>query len=171
MSLFQENLSKWLVLVLFIAIALGSMWVVSRRNKKLALDREMIAAAYAGNFVAVRRLIREGAEVNDCSDGGPSVLFFAVKTNDIALTKELLDAAANPNLPNCTPTPLGQAVYLDNVDMVKLLLLYGANPNLPDGLNGLVLDSARKSTDPELVKILIEHGALSVEDANTTTHR
>ena len=58
-------------------------------------------------------------------------LIDAAKSGDIEMVRELLDAGADPNIPDdYGTTPLSIACESVDLDLMKLLLDYGADPNL-----------------------------------------
>jgi ankyrin repeat protein len=90
-----------------------------------------------GNFVVVKRLIFEGADLNDCSgwDNCSSALTLAVEHGNTDLVKILFEAGADVNHPNTRlirgRTPLAAAAKLGDKGIIWLLFDYGADSNAP----------------------------------------
>ena len=78
-------------------------------------------------------MIVEGANVNETTLGGYTVLHFAVVNNDIEIVNVLLAAGAGVNqTDNNGWTSLHFAVVHDDVEVVNILLAAGADVNQRD---------------------------------------
>lgn len=95
-------------------------------------------AAEAGRVDEVRRLLQNGAGVNEKIDdlGGLNALMLAARRGHLEVVKVLLKAGADPNAFGATDygkTPLASAITTGkrNVNIVRLLLNAGADPNKP----------------------------------------
>ena len=84
----------------------------------------------------------------------------AARRNDLEMVRLLLDAGANPSLPE-EGAPLGGAlwiaVYQKQREMAKLLLEHGANPDTAPESSGPAILHTRK--DPDLRQLLLDYGA------------
>lgn len=92
-----------------------------------------------------------GADINARNEKGQTLLFVAVKNDNINLVKLLMNAGADPNIPdNRTDTPLMMAALKGDIDMVRVLIeranLYAINRR---GQTALML-----STKPQTRKLL-----------------
>ena len=118
----------------------------------------MYSALY-GDGNAVRLLLEKGADPNARNDAGATALMYAAANEE--KTRLLLDQKADPNLRSGEGrTALLIAVARpDSYASVKLLLDRGADikPQLPDGRGVLTL--AIGSRDPQLLQLLLDHGA------------
>src|SRR5436190_13898408 len=118
----------------------------------------MYAALY-GNVESVRLLLDRGALVNARNDAGATALMYAVE--DVAATKLLLERGADPNLRSGEGRTalMIAAANAESFSVVKLLLDKGADAklSLPDGRGALAL--AVNSSDPQVLKLLLERGA------------
>lgn len=129
----------------------------------------LAAAIDAGDPAAVRAAAREGADWNALLQGnitdttilGYAVAAVAEKGSPVPLVEALLDAGADPNTALLYGEPLLRGTMLfagkpNTLAVAKLLLERGANPN-PPGDSAAPLPQA--GSDPELVKLLLKHGA------------
>jgi ankyrin repeat protein len=118
----------------------------------------MYAALYGGADV-LRLLLGKGADPNAQNAAGGTALMYAV--DDIEKVRILLEHGAKPNLVSGEGRSalLIAAGWAGSYSTVKLLLDSGADPKLrlPDGRG--VLRLAMNAADPQLMQLLIEHGA------------
>ncbi len=93
--------------------------------------------------------------------GNTTALIYAVRNNQLDMTKTLLMGGANPNISDSNDTnALRWACYNKNYKIVKLLLATGANPNLTSKKDGkTALHIAVKKNDIKIIKILLLNGA------------
>jgi ankyrin repeat protein len=71
-------------------------------------------------------ILKLGGNPNTASSCGTTPIYMAVSQNDIAMTRLLLKAHANPNVTIKSITPLVKAEEFKNTKMIKLLKQYGA---------------------------------------------
>ncbi len=125
----------------------------------------LLAATLRGQLPAVRWLLAHGAKP-DLLIGKNEVtaLQTAVSTEDLAITRALVDAGADVNLVNGDlMSPLHLAVSLRNMPAVDLLLERGANVNaaMGDGRRALDLAIEKDSANVnEIIALLRTHGAI-----------
>jgi ankyrin repeat protein len=112
-------------------------------------------AVKSGDREAVRALVKQPAQVNAAEPDGTTALHWAVRANDLDTVKLLLAAGANPNAANrYGVTPLSLAAQNSNPGIAAALLQAGADAQGP-----LVLMNAAHAGNPEVMKLLIAHGA------------
>lgn len=111
-----------------------------------------------GDRRAVDLLLQNGADVNSrCLNF--TALFLAVRNNQMAIARELIDKGADVNatIGVTNLTAISSAAYLGNVDMVNLLIANGAVLNPPNVMTPL--DIAAVHGRYEVVVALLNNGA------------
>jgi len=117
----------------------------------------------------VEALIAAGADVNEKSNNGNSVLKNAIEKGDPATVSALLAAGADPEVTDNDRRPaLHMAVKLGHIEIVKMLLdanlLWpdkhgaGANINAKDWEDDTPLTLAAMYDQPEIATLLVERG-------------
>ncbi len=120
----------------------------------------IVDAAKAGDLSAVRKLIKEHADVNSLASDSSSALLWAAYHSDEEMTKALLEAGATVDAANhYGVTPLLQASRNGDVPVLRALLAAGADPTRwhPEGETPLM--AASRTGRVEAVQMLISHGA------------
>lgn len=89
-----------------------------------------------------------------------SVIFKAIKTNDLTTVTLLLKYGADPDFQDeLGQTPLLTAVENENHEMIRLLLEAGAYPNIFSTLGTSPLINAVKAGNIGIIKLLLQAGA------------
>jgi ankyrin repeat protein len=127
----------------------------------------LMRAAAKNQVDEVRRLLKEGADVNQSADLGFTALIFASMLGHLDVIKILLDAGADPNgvagmsHPRIIITPLLAAMVRTNkkrLETIDVLIAGGAKVNPPAGWQA-PLYNAVTIGDVEMVKAILERGA------------
>jgi ankyrin repeat protein len=116
-------------------------------------------ACYFGHEDLARFLVLKGADVNLASKNGFNVfpIHSAAASNNIAITKMLLDAGAYPNVcQKAGVAPLHTAAQLGNIELIILLLEHGAEVGLRMEGGKLPADLAAEKGFNEIAEILRE---------------
>jgi ankyrin repeat protein len=137
-------------------------------------ESPLAVAARAGDVVAIRTLVKSGADPNEPGGGNDwTPLEHAIHKHQNASVSALLDARADPNRADPRGlTPLMMAAGYGYTDTVQLLLARGADPRVRDrdGLTALDLAATGVSDidrftlfdcQSSTVKLLREAGAPS----------
>jgi ankyrin repeat protein len=117
-------------------------------------------AARADDLTAVRKLIKEHADVNTPAADGSSALLWAAFRSDAEMVKALVAAGASVDAANhYGVTPLLQASRNGDVEMIQALLDAGADPTRwhPEGETPLM--AASRTGRVDAVKLLLSHGS------------
>ncbi|GGE40703.1 ankyrin repeat protein [Pedobacter psychrotolerans] len=116
-------------------------------------------ACYFGHEELARFLVMKGADVNIASKNGFNVfpIHSAVASNNLQISKMLLDAGAYPNVcQKAGMAPLHTAAQLGNIELIILLLEHGAEVNLRMEGGKLPADLAAEKGFNEIAEILRE---------------
>jgi ankyrin repeat protein len=120
----------------------------------------VVDAARADDLPAVRKLIKEQADVNRAANDGASALLWAAFHSSEEMTKALLAAGAVVDAANhYGVTPLLQASRNGDVSVIKALLDAGADATRwhPEGETPLM--AASRTGHVDAVKLLLSHGS------------
>ena len=127
-----------------------------------AIDSPVADAAQQGDLDAVRRLLREGADVNAPQGDGMTALHWAAERGDASLCEVLLYAGARVDAGTRIGhyTPLHLAARAANEAVLGLLLRAGSDPNAVTTNSGAApLHLAAASGDRRVIAALVEGGA------------
>ena len=125
-------------------------------------DAPVADAAARGDLEAVRRLLRDGADVNASQGDGMTALHWAAERDDAELADVLLYAGARLDAGTRIGhyTPLHLAARSAGATLVELLLDAGGDPNANTTNSGATpLHLAAATGDPAVVGALAEAGA------------
>jgi len=117
-------------------------------------------AAKADDLGAVRKLIKEHADVNAAANDGSSALLWAAYRSDAEMAKALVAAGAAVDAANhYGVTPLLQASRNGNVEVMRALLDAGADPTRwhPEGETPLM--AASRTGRVDAVQLLLSRGS------------
>jgi ankyrin repeat protein len=131
------------------------------RAKKL-LDAALLEAARGGAPVVIELLLDAGASANAKGTYG-SALSYGLE-HGVDFVRLMLARGASPNAAAVNDdSVLHQAVSLGRIDIARALLEAGADPNRSAGALTPLHGAARASLDadvpPEMVDLLVDHGA------------
>jgi ankyrin repeat protein len=127
------------------------------------IGRELLEAAKSTDETAIRRLLALGVDVNSKA-GGATALLRSAQIDNLALCQLLLEAGADPNLPDSNGrTPL---YWANAPELVALLLSHGASVKAEHPLDGEIsLHAAAGHGQSDRLKLLL--GGDGIEMINT----
>ena len=134
---------------------------VNVNQKQLDGATALAWAVHYDNLELVKLLIAAGADVNAANDYGVTPLALACDNGSVVMVETLLNARADPDRPRLSgETPMMTCVYRGSVGGARALLARGANVNAAETRHGqTALMWAAEHKHPDLVRVLIEHGA------------
>ena len=116
-------------------------------------------AVFGGNTEIIRWLAANGAKTDASTRAGiDSPLCLAVDTQNTECIKLLLELGASTSGSNYSG-PLSNAIRTCNAEHVRILLEAGADADSKDRYNQSLLHSAVCNNPPEVIELLIKHGA------------
>jgi len=113
-----------------------------------------------GNLSKVKKLLKEGSDVNGKDEYGSPALHIALLYKHKGIVKQLIKKGADVNAKNFFgATALQVASHLGQTDMVKLLIKKGADVNAKDYHGNTALIVATEARNRKIVKVLLKNGA------------
>ena len=151
-----------------------------RSRKQNKAVEKLIDAAMDGKLKQVQQLIASGVDVNAIGSCNRTALSLAIQSGKISVIQTLLEAGADPNLPDETDdgladsSPLMEAASTffatNRGEMVRLLIQRGANVNQQENKGQTALMQALAYSDLDAIAALIEAGAnLDIQDNDGNT--
>jgi hypothetical protein len=163
------RIASVLSMVTFVSIHLLSRPLISRSSSSYQMQKTVAKAkpTHVASVVTDRPASEAAAGALYASN---QPLFEAVKSNNIDLTRMLLDGVSrtaqetNNNYDiNCEDpqgmTPLIEATLIGNIDLVKLLLNHGARAQPIPGFLHTPLRAACLTSNLDLIRLLLDEGA------------
>src|SRR5688572_9599411 len=142
------------LLALIVAVTLSS-------SLSAAGPSDVANAAQSKDATAVRKLIKEGADVNGAQGDGMTALHWAALNGDAELASMLLYAGANVGAKTRIGgyTPLHLAAQIGNANVIAPLVAAGASVTAATATGATALMQAAHSGSTDAVRIQIENGA------------
>jgi len=152
-----NNTTKFLALVL--SAALTSAALPSSIGATGPSD--IADAAQAKNAATVKKLLKDGADVNAAQGDGMTALHWAVLNGDAEMASMLLYAGANVVARTRIGgyTPLHLAAQVGHASVIAPLVAAGAQVSVTTSTGATALMHAAHSGSADAVRILIENGA------------
>src|SRR5689334_12684732 len=164
------------LLALILAAALSTSFAVHLRadaSAQQASPSTIADAAQSKNAIAVKKLLKDGADVNGAQGDGMTALHWAALNGDAEIAQMLLYAGANVGARTRLGgyTPLHLAAQMGNAAVIAPLIAAGASVSATTATGATPLMEAAHSGNVEVVRTLIENKAdLNVkETANGQT--
>jgi ankyrin repeat protein len=151
----------WLGLPLMLGFMLGFGPVAPNALLHAASNAAPVAdAAKADDLAAVRKLIKERADVNAAANDGSTALLWAAYRSNAEMTKALLAAGAAVDSANrYGVTPLLQASRNGDVEIIQALLDAGAEPTRWHAEGETPLMAASRTGRVDAVRLLLSKGS------------
>ncbi len=143
----------------FLFSLLALLFPQNTTDSKQQLNDQLFEAVRKGDAAAVTSLLDRGADVNAKFRYGATALFKAAERGNVEVTKVLIERGADVKVKDTFygATAMTWALNGKHFEVVRLLLQKGA-----DGGDDVLMEGIRES-NPELVKLAIESGALKPE--------
>jgi uncharacterized protein len=143
------------VLVAIVAIVVCAAWVQASGPTTIA------EAAQSRDLAAVKKLLKEGADVNAAQGDGMTALHWAALNGDAEIAQMLLYAGANVSAKTRIGgyTPLHLASQIGNANVIAPLLAANAPVAVVTSTGATPLMQAAASGSADSVRMLLENGA------------
>ena len=138
---------------------------VSGRSEQQIMNDQLRSAAIKGKVRRVRKLLKDGAEVDYKDVNKLTPLYFAASHGFADVARALLEHGADPNVAreDSLGPPLVQAAYHSHMDVLKLLVEHKADINAINYSQRTGLHEAVWRNQPDPAFLLLKAGA----DPNT----
>ncbi len=142
----------------FLFSLLALLFQQSTTNPKQQLNDQLYEAVRKGDAAAVTSLLDRGADVNAKFRYGATALFKAAERGNVAVAKVLTDRGADVKVKDTFygATAMTWALNGKHLEVVRLLVQKGSD------VEDVLMEGTRES-NPELVKIALDSGALKPE--------
>lgn len=134
------------------------------------VEYDLLSATAFGDEQRVSKILALETSQPDANRSHPRALSFAVKMNDVGITKQLIEAGTSVDAsaksdPMLGRTPLHIAAMYNSVEVAKVLIDAGANINITNESLETPLHLARpffmrnRDANLKLIRLLLENGA------------
>ena len=131
------------------------------------VDRELFAAAEAGNAPAIAKALAAGANVNARDERGRTPAMAATHARKAAAVEALLAAGADVNLrDDRLDNPFLYAGAEGLLDILRLAIAAGADPRITNRFGGTALIPAAERGHVEVVRELLTRTKVDVNHVN-----
>ncbi|KAI1125692.1 ankyrin repeat-containing domain protein [Nemania abortiva] len=131
-------------------------------NKDTLLHFAVWGGGRARTYECLRKLLEYTPLLNQRNRQGETALNCFEKSTPILPIRLLLNRGADPEIPNSDGyTPISTAIRVGNLDICKYLVSKRVNINSRSGKEGGPIHLACKKASIELVKLLVENGAVT----------
>lgn len=143
-----------------LVVALGLASSVLAPTVDGATGNPLVEAASVGDMAAVRRLVRQGHDVNAAGPDGATALHWAVRAEDDEAVAMLVAAGAKVSTANALGiTPVYVAAAQGNVAIVRRLLDAGASIEATDPTGDTLLMATVRAGALDAATLLLDRGA------------
>ncbi|KAF3063839.1 Serine/threonine-protein phosphatase 6 regulatory ankyrin repeat subunit B [Daldinia childiae] len=129
-------------------------------NDNTPLHYALYSSKIESNDACLRTLLEFSPELDFQDRQGDTALNCLVKTTPVLSVRLLLNAGADPEIPNDEDlTPIFHAIQMQNFDVAQFLIKKGVSINFSAGEIGGPIHLACKENSLDLIDVLIKHGA------------
>jgi uncharacterized protein len=143
-------------------VAIALTWPLApafAQSDDLSVNARLLASARNGDQAGVERALANGASPNARNRVGETVLIIALKSDRLALARQMIDAGTDVNQAAVNGiTPLMAAAHAGQTEMARLLLAKGADVNAVDQLKKNAMTYAAGQGQTEIVLLLLKAG-------------
>ena len=154
-----SGLKRWGIAVVAAVMVCGPLSAAPTRIEPARSTSVVADAAREGDLATVKKLLKEGGDVNAALGDGTTALHHAAIRGDADMVSVLLYAGANVRATTRLGgyTPLHLASQRGHEQVIELLVKAGANPNQPTATGTTPLMFASASGHVAAVKQLVAH--------------
>lgn len=167
----QSNLCQLIRLIAICVVSFVHSGILSADDQAPEENRSMslYGAAERSQVETLKRLIAEGADVNQRGSQGATPLHRAALRGPIEAVEVLINAGAELDaVTGRGLTPIGEAARAGHLAIVRVLLEAGADANGGRRMTPLVMATQRGHV--EVIRLLVEHGANVNDSKNPPIH-
>ncbi|MCG7213169.1 ankyrin repeat domain-containing protein [Paenibacillus mucilaginosus] len=162
---------KWLMICIGCIFILQGCALVDRgetmKTEGQYMNHSLLQAAERKDVDSVRRLVKEGADVNVQDSKGRTPAMIATYNHDVATVKVLLDAGADVNIQDhMKNTPFLYAGAEGYIEILKLTIDAGADPTLTNRFGGTALIPASEHGYIDVIEELLTRTDIDVNHVN-----
>lgn len=130
-------------------------YTLSKKQKGGDLNSELLEASMEGDLEMVKRLLEQGADINQANSAGDTPLYVASEMGHVEVVRILIENGADINQAESNgQTPLMIAVESGHFEVVEALLEYGANLNAKTDEGDTAFDMINERVFPEIATLL-----------------
>ena len=131
------------------------------------VNEQLLQAVERGETDIIRKLIKEGANINVQDSKGRTATMIATYNNDVETAKILIDAGADVDIQDdMKNNPFLYAGAEGYIDILKLTIEAGADPNITNRYGGTALIPASEHGYVNVVKELLTNTDTDVNHVN-----
>ncbi len=169
MSNFRNNVIM-VILAAFVLFLQGCSSLPRDNYGGNAMQQALFQAVSERDSDTVRRIIRDGADLDSQDAKGRTALMIATYHNDVETAKALIEAGADVNMQD----EMGNSPFLyagaeGYLDILKLTIKGGANPAITNRYGGTALIPASEHGYVEVVQELLTRTTVDVNQAHMTS--
>ncbi|WP_419160607.1 ankyrin repeat domain-containing protein [Rossellomorea sp. BNER] len=132
-----------------------------------AVNEKLFQAAKLGETDTVKRLIKEGVNINAQDSNGQTATMIATYNNDASTAKVLIEAGADVNIQDDVKNnPFLYAGAEGYLDILKLTMKAGADPTITNRYGGTALIPASEHGYVNVIKELLTNTDTDVNHVN-----